>query len=49
MIPIEFSEKDIKELDYKQFHHPQPRVQKKMEALYLKASTAQQGRSPGQD
>ena len=39
MITIEFSEADIHALDYERFHHPHPKVQKKMEALYLKAKS----------
>lgn len=34
---LTFSEEDIKELDYQRYHHPHPRVQRKMEALLLKA------------
>ena len=37
MIVIEFNKADIEALDYERFHHPHPKVQKKMEALYLKA------------
>ncbi len=37
MLTIEFSEADIDTLDYERFHHPHPKVQKKMEALYVKA------------
>src|SRR5436309_6036237 len=37
MLRITFSEEDIKELDYQRYHHPHPRVQRKMEALLLKA------------
>src|SRR2546429_3355997 len=37
MIRLEFSEEDIKELDWQRYHHPHPRVQKKMEVLLLKA------------
>ena len=37
MLTIEFSEADIQALAHERFHHPHPRVQKKMEALYLKA------------
>ncbi len=37
MIQIEFSEKDKQALDYERFYHPHPRVQKKMEALWLKS------------
>ena len=37
MIRIEFSDADKKALHYERFHHPHPRVQKKMEVLWLKA------------
>ncbi len=37
MIEIEFSEKDIEELHYERYHYPHPRVQQKMEAVYLKS------------
>jgi transposase len=37
MLRLSFSEEDIKELDYQRYHHPHPRVQRKMEALLLKA------------
>lgn len=37
MINIEFSEADIKALNYERYHHPHPRVQLKMEALLLKS------------
>jgi transposase len=37
MLRLVFSEQDIKELDYQRYHHPHPRVQRKMEALLLKA------------
>ncbi len=37
MITIEFSQDDIDALDYERFHHPHPKVQRKMEALFLKA------------
>ena len=36
MIRLEFTDKDIEELHYQRFHHPHPRVQQRMEALYLK-------------
>jgi transposase len=38
MIKISFTEEDIKELHHERFHHLHPRVQMKMEALYLKAT-----------
>lgn len=37
MIQINFSEEDIRQLDYERFNHPHPRVQRKMEALWLKS------------
>jgi transposase len=37
MLRLTFSEQDLKELDYQRYHHPHPRVQRKMEALLLKA------------
>ena len=37
MMTIDFSQADIDALDRERFHHSHPKVQKKMEALYLKA------------
>ena len=37
MTKIEFTEKEIKELNYERYNHPHPRVQRKMEALWLKS------------
>ena len=37
MITIEFTEAEKQALHYQRFHHPHPRVQKKMEALWLKS------------
>jgi transposase len=37
MMRLAFTEEEIKELDYQRYHHPHPRVQRKMEALLLKA------------
>ena|SRR3989304_8432126 len=37
MIKIEFTEGDIQALNYERYHHPHPRVQRKMEALWLKS------------
>ena len=37
MIRLSFTEEDMKELDYQRYHHPHPRVQKKMEVVLLKA------------
>jgi len=36
MISIEFTKEDKQALHHERFHHPHPRVQKKMEALWLK-------------
>ena len=37
MITIEFTEKEKQSLHYERFHHPHPRVQLKMEAIWLKS------------
>ena len=37
MIKIEFTSEQINELEYERFHYPEPRVQRKFEALYLKS------------
>jgi len=37
MIRIEFTQAAIEELHYQRYYHPHPRVQQKMEALYLKS------------
>jgi hypothetical protein len=37
MIQIEFSEEDKNKIDYERHNHPHPRVQRKMEALWLKS------------
>lgn len=37
MIKIEFTEAEKEALNYERYHHPHPRVQKKMEALWLKS------------
>ena len=42
MIKIEFTEEQIKELHYLRFNHPHPRVQLKMEVLYLKSQRLSQ-------
>jgi transposase len=34
---LSFTEEAVKELDYQRYHHPHPRVQKKMEVVLLKA------------
>ncbi len=37
MIQLEFTEAEINALAYERYHHPHPRVQRKMEALWLKS------------
>jgi len=37
MIRIEFTQHEIDQLEYERYNHPNPRVQKKMEVLYLKS------------
>jgi len=37
MIQIHFSDEEIEALKYERYHHPHPRVQRKMEALLLKS------------
>ncbi|PSB13420.1 helix-turn-helix domain-containing protein [Phormidesmis priestleyi ULC007] len=37
MIRIEFTEQMVRELNYERYHHPHPKVQQKMEVLYLKS------------
>jgi transposase len=37
MITIDFTPRDIDALHFERFHHPHPRVQLKMEAVYLKS------------
>jgi transposase len=37
MIKINFTQEEIEALDYERYHHPHPRVQRKMEALLLKS------------
>jgi len=39
MIKIEFTEKDVQNLNYERYHHPHPRVQRKMEALWFKSQS----------
>jgi len=36
MIPIDFTPEDIDALHHERFDHPHPRVQQKMEVVYLK-------------
>ena len=42
MIEVEFTEEEIKQLHYYRLHHPHPRVQLKMEVLYLKSQGLRQ-------
>jgi transposase len=37
MIKIEFTEGEKKALDYERYNYPHPRVQRKIEALWLKS------------
>ena len=37
MLRLEFSEVDRQALNYERYHHPHPRVQQRMEALWLKS------------
>ena len=37
MIVIDFTQEAIEALNYQRYHHPHPRVQRKMEALWLKS------------
>ena len=37
MIRLEFTDADRQDLEYERFHHPHPRVQLKMEVLWLKS------------
>jgi len=37
MIKINFTQEGINALGYERYHHPHPKVQKKMEAIYLKS------------
>ena len=37
MIKLEFTEAEKQSLHYERYHHPHPRVQRKMEALWLKS------------
>ncbi|KOR28161.1 transposase, partial [Achromatium sp. WMS3] len=41
MIKIEFTTSEIQTINYERYHHPHPRVQRKMEALWLKSQGAQ--------
>ena len=46
MIKIVFSEADITALRYWRFQHPDPRVQVRMEALYLRSQGVANARHP---
>ena len=37
MLRLDFSESDQQALNYERYHHPHPRVQQRMEALWLKS------------
>ena len=37
VIKIEFTPEEIDALEYERYHDPDPKVQKKMEVLYLKS------------
>ena len=37
MLQLQFTKEEIERLSYERYHHPHPRVQKKMEVLYLKS------------
>jgi transposase len=37
MIQLTFTAAELEELDYQRYHHPHPRVQRKMEVVLLKA------------
>ena len=37
MIQIKFTTDEIEKLNYERYHYPHPKVQKKMEALFLKS------------
>lgn len=43
MIKIEFTSEEIDNLHYERFHYPSPRVQLKMEAVYLKSQGLSHG------
>ena len=41
MITIKFTKQEIQALDYERYYHPHPRVQRKIEALWLKSHKMQ--------
>ena len=46
-IEVVFTDEQKDELHYERFHHPHPRVQRKMEALWLKSQGLSQRRFAG--
>jgi len=43
MIKLDFTQKDIDELNYLRFYHPDPIVMKRCETVYLKAKKLKTG------
>ena len=43
MIKLEFTEAEQQMLNYERYHHPHPRVQRKMAALWLKSQGVAHG------
>lgn len=43
MIYIEFTKEQIDELEHERFHYPDPRIQRKLEVLYLKSQDIAHG------
>ena len=43
MIKLEFTEAEQQILDYERYHHPHPRVQRTLEALWLKSQGVAHG------
>jgi hypothetical protein len=43
MIKLEFTEAEQQSLHYERYHHPHPRVQRKMEAAWLKSQGVAHG------
>ena len=37
MATIQFTDEEVEQLAYERFYHPHPRVQRKMESVFLKA------------
>ena len=46
MLQLTFMQEEIEELDYQRYHHPHPRVQRKMEALLLSSKHGGFGGAP---